>query len=231
MTPVRLYGTGVTLRSGEDRVKVAGRDNQKRRTRRALVEAAGRLIAAGGRPSVAEVADAAEISRRTAYRYFPSAEQLAVEAALDATRRGMELSIDAGPVDEPVVDRVDRLVEALQKMTLENEALLRQMIRFTVDREPIGLGVAPRPSRRLEYVERAVAPLQGQLVEDELDRLTYALAVVMGIESTLVLRDICGLDAEEILAVQRWSAQALVRSAVRTGLVGRRRVIHDQPCG
>jgi hypothetical protein len=63
-------------------------------------------------------------------------------------------------------------------------------------------------------VERAVAPLQGRLVEDELDRLTYALAVVMGIESTLVLRDICGLDAEEILAVQRWAARALVRSAV-----------------
>src|SRR5207253_583667 len=48
------------------------------------------------------------LSRRTAYRYFPSAEQLAVEAALDATRRSMELSIDAGPADEPVVDRVER---------------------------------------------------------------------------------------------------------------------------
>jgi AcrR family transcriptional regulator len=214
LAPVRLYGTHVTLGSGEVGVKMASRDNQKRRTRRALVAAAGRLIAAGRRPSVAEVADAAEISRRTAYRYFPSAEQLAVEAALDATRHGMELSIDAGPVDEPVADRVDRLVEALQRMTLENEALLRQMIRFTVDREPIEPGVPPRPSRRLEYVERAVAPLQGRLAEDELDRLTYALAVVMGIESTLVLRDICGLDAEEILAVQRWAARALVRSAV-----------------
>ena len=172
LAPVRLYGTHVTLGSGEVGVKMASRDNQKRRTRRALVAAAGRLIAAGRRPSVAEVADAAEISRRTAYRYFPSAEQLAVEAALDATRHGMELSIDAGPVDEPVADRVDRLVEALQRMTLENEALLRQMIRFTVDREPIEPGVPPRPSRRLEYVERAVAPLQGRLAEDELDRLT-----------------------------------------------------------
>ncbi len=210
----RLYGTGVTLTIGKVGVKVASRDNQKRRTRRSLVEAAGRLIAAGQRPSVAEVADAAEISRRTAYRYFPSAEQLAVEAALDATRRGMELSIDAGPADEPVIDRVDRLVDALQRMTLENETLLRQMIRFTIDRDPIEPGVPPRPSRRLEYVERAVAPLQGRLPEDELDRLTYALAVVMGIEATLVLRDICGLDADEILAVQHWAARALVRSTV-----------------
>lgn len=192
---------------------MASRENQKRRTRRALVEAAGRLIAAGHQPSVAEVADAAEISRRTAYRYFPSAEQLAVEAALDATRRNMELSIEAGPAGTDVEDRVVRLVEALHRMTLENENLLRQMIRFTILREPIEVGVPPRPSRRLEYVEQALTPLDGRLAEAELDRLAHALAVVMGIESTIVLRDICGLGSDEIVEVQRWAAAALVRSA------------------
>jgi AcrR family transcriptional regulator len=193
-----------------------GRDSQKRRTRKALVEAAGRLIAEGRRPSVAEVADAAEISRRTAYRYFPSAEQLSVEAALEATRQNMELSIEAGRVDEPVADRLARLVDALSRMTLENEALLRQMIRFTIDRDAIEPGVPPRPSRRLEYIERALTPLQAALDQDELDRLAHALAVVIGIESTIVLRDICGLDSAEILRVQHWAAQALV-AAVGSG--------------
>jgi AcrR family transcriptional regulator len=187
-----------------------GRDSQKRRTRKALVEAAGRLIAEGRRPSVAEAADAAEISRRTAYRYFPSAEQLSVEAALEATRQNMELSIEAGQVDEPVADRVARLVDALSRMTLQNEALLRQIIRFTIDRDAIEPGVPPRPSRRLEYIERALTPLQAALDQDELDRLTHALAVVMGIESTIVLRDICGLESAEILRVQHWAARALV---------------------
>jgi AcrR family transcriptional regulator len=188
------------------------RDSQKRRTRKALVEEAGRLIAEGRRPSVAEVADAAEISRRTAYRYFPSAEQLSVEAALEATRQNMELSIEAGRDDEPVADRVARLVDALSRMTLENEALLRQMIRFTIDRDAIEPGVPPRPSRRLEYVERALTPLQGALDQDEFDRLTHALTVVIGIESTIVLRDICGLDSAEILRVQRWTARTLVEA-------------------
>ncbi|MBV9095647.1 MAG: TetR/AcrR family transcriptional regulator [Streptosporangiaceae bacterium] len=186
------------------------RDNQKRRTRKALVEAAARLIAEGRRPSVAEAADAAEISRRTAYRYFPSAEQLSVEAALEATRQNMELSIEAGRADEPVADRVARLVDALSRMTLKNEALLRQMIRFTIDRDAIEPGVPPRPSRRLEYVERALTPLQEVVDQDELDQLTHALAVVIGIESTVVLRDICGLDSAEILCVQHWAARALL---------------------
>ncbi|SFW86369.1 TetR/AcrR family transcriptional regulator [Amycolatopsis australiensis] len=192
-----------------------GRESQKRRTRKALVEAAGRLIADGGRPSVAEVADAAEISRRTAYRYFPSAEQLFVEAALEATRQNMELSIDRGPADEPVADRVDRLVDALSRMTLDNEPLLRQMIRHTIDRDPIEPGVPPRPSRRLEYVERTLTPLRGAVDQDELDLLTHALTVVIGIESTIVLRDICGLDSAGILRVQHWAARALV-TAVNT---------------
>jgi AcrR family transcriptional regulator len=191
-----------------------GRDNQKRRTRRTLVETAGRLIAAGKRPSVAEVAEAAEVSVRTAYRYFPSVEQLTVEATLEATRQNMELSIEAGPPEEPVTARVGRLVDALAQMTRDNESLLRQMIKFTVDRDPVEPGVPPRPARRLEYVERALAPLRGRLDPDELDRLTFALTVVMGIESVLVLRDICGLDPTGTLAVQRWAAHALVTAAV-----------------
>ena len=160
------------------------------------------------------MAQAAEISVRTAYRYFPSVEQLTVEATLEATRRNMELSIEAGLPEESVAARVDRLVNALARMTAQNEALLRQMIKFTVDRDPIEPDVPPRPARRLEYVERALAPLQGQLDPRELDRLTYALTVIMGIESVLVLRDICGLDADEILAVQHWTARTLVDAAL-----------------
>jgi hypothetical protein len=45
--------------------------------------------------------------------------------------------------------------------------------------------------------------------------LTYSLAVVMGIESTLVLRDICGPTSEEILDIQHWAARALVGSVVQ----------------
>jgi AcrR family transcriptional regulator len=192
---------------------LTARGNQKRRTRRDLVEAAGRLIAAGRRPSVSDVAEEAGISVRTAYRYFPSVEQLTVEATLEATRQSMELSIEAGTPGEPVARRVERLVDALAQMTLANEPLLRQMIKMTVDRDPIEPGVPPRPARRLEYVERALTPLQGRLDPVELDRLTHALTVVMGIESTLVLRDICGLNSPEILAVQHWAAQALLAAA------------------
>jgi AcrR family transcriptional regulator len=73
------------------------RANQKSRTRAALVEAAARLLR-DGPPTVAEAADAARISRATAYRYFPTQEALLVEVA------------DLAPVVAPVEDVLANLV-------------------------------------------------------------------------------------------------------------------------
>jgi AcrR family transcriptional regulator len=190
------------------------RDKQRARTRRELVSAALRLVEAGRTPSVTEVADAADISRRTAYRYFPNADQLITEALLEGARGDVEREIDAGAGDDDIDTRVDRLVDALHHLTVDKEHLLRQMIRFTIDRGPIETGVPPRPSRRLEYVDQALSPLRDQLAPTAYERLTHAVAVVIGIEARIVLRDICGLDDATILDTERWAAHALVRAAL-----------------
>jgi AcrR family transcriptional regulator len=190
------------------------RQQQKARTRRDLVAAALELLADGRTPTVSDVADAAEVSRRTAYRYFPSADQLITEALLEGMRSGVERDIDGGSPNDGVAAGVDRLVNALHDLTVNNEHLLRQMIRFTIDRDQIEPGVPPRPSRRLEYVEQALAPLREQLVLSEYERLVHAMAVVIGIEARIVLRDICGLDDAQILEIERWSAHALLAAAL-----------------
>src|SRR5919199_5322925 len=87
------------------------RDNQRARPRRDLVAAALQLLAAGRTPTVTEVADAAEVSRRTAYRYFPSVDQLLTEALLEGTRSEVEREIDAGSPEDSIAVRVDRLVK------------------------------------------------------------------------------------------------------------------------
>jgi AcrR family transcriptional regulator len=189
------------------------REKQKARTRRDLVAAAQALLEQGRTPTVTEVADAAEVSRRTAYRYFPTGEQLMVEALLEGARVDVERDIDAGSSDDPIDTRVDRLVAALHDLTVTKEHLLRQMIRFTIDRDQIEPGVPPRPSRRLDYVEQALAPLREELPADDYDRLVHAMAIVIGIEARIVLRDICGLDDTQILDTARWAAHALVAAA------------------
>jgi AcrR family transcriptional regulator len=191
------------------------REQQKARTRRDLVAAALDLLADGRTPTVSEVADAAEVSRRTAYRYFPSADQLMTEALLEGMRSDVERDIDGGSPNDGVAAGVDRLVNALHDLTVNNEHLLRQMIRFTIDRYQIEPGVPSRPSRRLEYVEQALEPLRNQLAPGEYERLVHAMAVVIGIEARIVLRDICGLDDAQILETERWAAHALLAAALR----------------
>ena len=190
------------------------REQQKARTRRDLVAAALDLLADGRTPTVSEVADAAEVSRRTAYRYFPSADQLMTEALLEGMRSDVERDIDGGSPNDGIAAGVDRLVMALHDLTVNNEHLFRQMIRFTIDRDQIEPGVPPRPSRRLEYVEQALEPLRNQLPPGEYERLVHAMAVVIGIEARIVLRDICGLDDAQILETERWAAHALLAAAL-----------------
>ena len=60
---------------------LGGRQRQQERTRRLLLDTARALLESGRQPTVTEVADAAEISRRTAYRYFPTQEKLLAESA------------------------------------------------------------------------------------------------------------------------------------------------------
>src|SRR5436853_7190006 len=57
-----------------------GRVAQRRRTRTAIVEATRALVAAGDRPSIDDIAAAADVSRRTIYMYFPTVDQLLLDA-------------------------------------------------------------------------------------------------------------------------------------------------------
>src|SRR6059058_4946303 len=85
-----------------------GRVKQKRRTRAAIVAAAAELLRAGHTPSVNEVADAADVSRRTVYQYFPTLEQLLLDATLGLlSQRAVDEAIEGadtrgGDVEERV---------------------------------------------------------------------------------------------------------------------------------
>jgi AcrR family transcriptional regulator len=171
---------------------------------------------AGGRPTVAEVADAAEVSRRTAYRYFPTQSKLLIEAALEGLRPTMEAAIAAGPLAaeaESLERRVDRLVAAMQRLTAEHEALLRSMIQLTV-LEPPARGVPRRGVRRLDWIESAIRPAAYALPGASYEHLVSALAVCAGIEAFVVLRDIRGLSAARSSETSRWMARAVVRQAL-----------------
>src|SRR5262244_3686734 len=95
----------------------ADRPAQRRRTRKAIVDATMALLARGGTPSVEEVAAAADVSRRTVYLYFPTFDQLLIDATVGAlSQPSVDRAMDTGRKDgtgDDVPERVERMVRAL----------------------------------------------------------------------------------------------------------------------
>lgn len=191
------------------------RSGSQRRTRAALLAAAGELLRAGRFPSVAEAAEAADVSRRTAYRYFPTQEQLLTEAALESLRPGIEDSFRSIEADPEA--RLEAAVRAMQLQAAANERLLRTMIRLTVER-PTEPGTVPRTpargNRRIEWIESALAPVRSALSKRAFERLVSAISLCVGAEALIVLRDVRGLDQAAAADVSAWSAIALLRAAL-----------------
>lgn len=193
----------------------ATRSGQQRRTRAALLAATAQLLRAGRLPSVAEAAAAADVSRRTAYRYFPTQEQLLTEAALETLRPGIESSFAS--IHEDPETRLDTAVRTIQAQAAANERLLRTMIRLTVERgadPPADGRPALRGSRRIDWVEGALAPIRSKLSPAQFARLVSAISLCVGAEALIVLRDIRGLDQSGAADVSAWSARALLRAAL-----------------
>jgi len=187
----------------------------QRRTRAALLAAAAELLRAGGYPSVAEAAEAADVSRRTAYRYFPTQEQLLTEAALETLRSGIEESFAS--IEEDPEARIEAAVRAIQQQAAANERLLRTMIRLTVERkadEVAGTRLPMRGTRRVDWIESALAPVRAQLSKSAYARLVAALSLCVGAEALIVLRDVRGLDQAPAADVSAWAAKALLRAAL-----------------
>lgn len=188
----------------------AGRSNQKRRTRKALLEAAARLARDGRKPSLDEVAAEALVSRATAYRYFPNVEQLLVEAALDVAMPDPAALFGPGAPRDPVA-RLERLDETLDSLLAAHEPQFRMMLAHSMEGALGGDGLPARQNRRTPLIEAA---LDGaDLTPVARDRLSKALAILIGTEAMVVFKDVLQLPPDEARRVKRWAIRALVDAA------------------
>ena len=113
-----------------------------------------------------DVATAADVSRRTVFLYFPTFDQLLIDATVGALSepRMQDARQGASNDDDPEA-RVERLVRALHHVTPDIERLGRALVRATVDAPGSGgLNAMPkRGYRRIEWIESGLAPLRSRL--------------------------------------------------------------------
>ena len=195
------------------------RPNQRRRTRKDLLEAASRLMKLGLSPNLEDIAQEALVSRATAYRYFPSVEALLLEASIDLEMPDPEALFPSGSSADPVA-RLERLDAAMDEMMAANEGPLRLMLANALQRVVRGEldGEAPpRQNRRGPLIEAALEPARDQFAPADLDRLGKILALIIGTEAMVVFKDVLQVDDAEARDVRLWAIRALVEAARKPG--------------
>jgi AcrR family transcriptional regulator len=173
------------------------------------------LMQRGETPSVSTTAEAAGVSRATAYRVFPSQSALVqsvVDEALGPILRWECASDDAG-------ERVDDLLRSSSARILEFESTFKAALKLSLEHWALDrAGVLSEESfkrgHRVELLQKAIEPLRGRLGEKRFLRLAKALSLTYGLEVLIVLKDLWGLGAKEMQDVARWAARSLVHAAL-----------------
>jgi len=175
-----------------------------------------RLVRRGEEPTLETVAAEAEVSRATAYRYFPR-----IGALLSA----LPLVHMVGDDDEILGDasRDDasecawRVQRYFYDFAVDEEPAFRRFLKAVLeetlreDQEPL------RGAYRLRALDVALASLDGEVAAETLTHLRVALVALSGIEALLAVKDVCGLDAGSGRESLEWAARALVEAARREG--------------
>lgn len=184
-----------------------------------MLESAVRLMQGGVIPSVTQVAEEAEVSRATAYRYFPTQAAL-VHAVVD---EALGPILDwSSPAEAPRERMKDLLGKALPRME-EFEATFRAALRHALDQWPQRgeegeVGEVPfKRGHRRDLLADVLGRTNAAALEGSEARLAKALSLVFGVESIVILKDIWGCDSDETRAVVAWAADALIRAADAEG--------------
>jgi AcrR family transcriptional regulator len=184
----------------------------QRRTRKTIVDAAARLLAGGTIPTVAAAAENADVSRATAYRYFPTQQALLVEAQLQAAVKSPDTTA-ATAIEDPA-ERLAALVLTVNDWAYANEAHLRLLLRMSLLPDEAGGPSFHRPAKRLEFLDEWFASIHPQLDDEASSRLRNALALLFGIDPVVTFTDVCQISQAEAQDALSWAAKAMIRAAL-----------------
>lgn len=188
-----------------------GRVNQKQRTRQALIDAARGLLSQGITPTIEQAAAGAEVSRPTAYRYFPNQHELLVAAHPELQME--TLLPDSAPQDP--AGRLDMASAELMRLLLEHETALRAMFCIAADGTPQARPpLALRTGKRIRWIEDALEPVRAKLGRPRFRRLVLQIGATLGIEPLMWLIDIAHVERSEAAEILRDAARTLLKGAL-----------------
>jgi AcrR family transcriptional regulator len=199
--------------------------------KRLMLDTAIRLMQSGGSPSVSDVAEAAQVSRATAYRYFPSQAAMIQAAVDDALGPILDWRTEGGDAEARVAALFEFAYPRMEAFEATHRAALLLALDQWQRRRAGTLGAETRVVRgnRRGLLKAAAEPLAEEVGREKAERVTQALSLLFGIEALIILKDIWGLDAEAAEDVANWAARALIRAAKAEVAEGETAAVASKP--
>ena len=186
---------------------MATRTNQKNRTRAALLDAARSLMAEGEEVTLARVAERAQTSRATVYRYFSDPGVMALDATLDMEVMPTSELLD-GITD--IRQRAHAVARYYLDFSREHEAYFRRFLASSLTASTREGNVKMRGARRLAAFNEALDAVRDRMTPEDYDALCMRLSMTSGMEQFIILEDILRVDRDTGNRLQAGLVDALL---------------------
>ena len=146
-----------------------------------------------------------------------------LKASLDVAVPTAQELFDRNAPSDPIA-RMQRVDAALHDVINANEASFRMMLIHSMERRlgrEDGDELPIRQNRRTALIEAALEPARSEFAREGLEMLTRALALIIGTEGMVVVKDVLQLEDEEARKVKRWAIAALIEAARTLGAADR----------
>jgi len=177
--------------------RVGLRERKKERTRRTIRSEAMRLFREQGyaETTVEQIAEAADVSPSTFFRYFPSKEQVALTDDLDPP---MIEAISRQPAElSPLRAFVRGVVEVFESLDPEDLAFEQQRMRLIYTVPELSSVIARETERNVRLVAGLVAQRVGRS-PDELEVRAFAGALIGAMSTVFDPTDMAGLEVRTL---------------------------------
>ncbi|UNO43864.1 TetR/AcrR family transcriptional regulator [Streptomyces sp. MST-110588] len=193
MTSMASARTTAAPRSGAPRPgaaepgtpKIGLRERKKIQTRKAIRRAAYRLFKEQGYEAtpVDQIAEAADVSPSTVFRYFPTKEDIVLTDEYDQV---LEDGLRARPAGEPMVTSIRHVtVEALRQLVAEDRNELIQRILLVREVPALRGRTAENTARDTDMVCGVLAERSGRAADD-LEIRVVAAAILAALQEALM---------------------------------------------
>ena len=187
----------------------SGRTSQKLNTRSKILTAAHRVLEKGMDLSMENVAIEAKVSRATIYRYYSNVDSLSTELILHLNLPKTE-SMIAGVKKKETPKALLQIQDIFLDFILQNEIAARKFLGAVLSSSDPKL---VRGKNRLTALQGYFKSKKTKLTSDELEKLIHISVLLMGIESVLVSKDVCGLNNKKTKETLQWGLEMILKGA------------------